>query len=155
MANTPHYRLADDTPPKRRPVPTRPAPTDEYEPAPDTFFDRVMGSNPFLIILAVVVLTWVVLGLLAMKWPVVGLALVLAGLATIVVGQIYLYALIFHEGGTQHGLLSFFCDWYRLIYLHMNIELTLKPNLIMGCGLFMILTGAFTFLSSLRHAATP
>ncbi len=154
MANDPHYRLADDPPPKRRPVPIRSdSPADEFEPVQHSLFSRVMGANPFPILIGVVVLTWVGLGLLAMKWPVVGLVLVAAGLLTVFVGKVYLHALIFHEGGTRHGLLSVFSDWYRLFYLHGNIELTLKPNIVMGCGLLMALTGLFTFLSSMRHGA--
>lgn len=156
MAKDPHYRLADDPLPKRRPVPVRNNdPTDEYEPVQDSFWARVMASDPFPILIGVVVLTWVSLGLLARKWPEVGFVLVLAGFVTIVVGQIYLYMLIYREDGAEKALLSFFCKYYRMFYLFQNIELTLKPNIITGCGLLMILTGLFTFISTVRHAATP
>jgi hypothetical protein len=155
VANDPHYRLADDPLPKRRRAPVRTdAPTDDDEPAQDSFLARVMASDPFLIIIGVVVVTWVGLGLLAAKWPVAGFVLVAAGFVTIVVGQVYLYALIYREDGAEKALLSFLCKWYRMFYLFQNIELTLKPNVITGCGLLMILTGLFTFLNSVRHA-TP
>jgi hypothetical protein len=145
------YSLAADDKPRKRyvPPPEARADKDENEREPDSFWIRLMTWDPFPVIMFVVVVLWVGLGLSARKWPPMGLVLAGVGLLVCLLGELYLYALIFRDG-TEHGLLSFFFDWYRLIYLHMNIELTLKPTIISLSGLFMILTGVFVFLNNIK-----
>lgn len=153
MADDPEtYDLKDERPPRRRyvPLPDNPFADDEVDPPRGrSFADKFLVWDPFPLLITVVVLTWVGLGLWARRKPAVGLALAAAGLATVLVGEIYLYALIVRESGAVGGLLSFFFDWYRLIYLHMNLELTLRPKVIVFCGVLMVVTGLFTFV---KHA---
>ncbi len=126
------------------------SPADEEDPPREgSFAEKFMLWDPFPLLITVVVLTWVGLGLWARRKPAVGLVLAGAGLVTVLVGEIYLYALIVRESGIAGGLLSFFFDWYRLIYLHMNMELTLRPNVIVFCGVLMVVTGLFSFV---KHA---
>lgn len=63
------------------------------------------------------------------------------------VGQIHLCALIF-QNGYERGVLLFFFDWSRLIYLHFNIE----PTVISLTGLFGALAGVFAFINNARPA---
>jgi hypothetical protein len=46
--------------------------------------------------------------------------------------------------------LSLVSKWHRLFYLHQNPELTWRPMVVTGCGLLMILTGVFLFLSQIK-----
>jgi hypothetical protein len=108
-----------------------------------------MTWDPFPAIMLVSLLLWVALGLLARKWPPMGLVLCGVGLLVCLVGQLYLYALIFQDG-YEHGILSFQFDWYELMYLHFNIELTLRPTVISLTGLFMSITGIFVFINNAR-----
>jgi hypothetical protein len=145
------YGLASDEKPRRRFVP----PAESRPPRKprlrrrEPFLARVMQWDPFPAIMLVSVLLWIALGLFARKWPPMGLVLCVVGLLVCLVGQIYLYALIFQDG-YEHGILSFLFDWYRLVYLHFNIELTLKPTVISLTGLFMSITGIFTFINNAR-----
>ncbi|MCI0703274.1 MAG: hypothetical protein L0241_19525, partial [Planctomycetia bacterium] len=129
------YSLADDDKPRGGYVPppeARPeSDEEEVEREPDSFWIRIMVWDPFPLIMVVAILLWVGLGLSARRWPPMGLVLAGVGLLVILLGQLYLYALIFRDG-YEHGILSFFFDWYRLIYLSYNIELTLKPMIISG-----------------------
>lgn len=139
------YGLADgEPPPPRKYVPIEDRrDDDDEEPPEETPVTRLMMWDPFPLLITVVVLTWVGLGLWARRTPAVGFALATAGLLTIVVGEIYLYAIIVRESGIEGGLLAYFFDWYRLIYLHMNIELTLRPSIVVFCGFLMVVTGVF------------
>ena len=144
------YELATDDKPRGRYVPP-PESRPERKPRRrrrEPFLARVLQWDPFPVIMLVSVLLWVALGLFARKWPPSGLILCVVGLLVCLVGQIYLYALIFQDG-YEHGLLSFLFDWYMLIYLHFNIELTLKPSVIKLTGLFMMLTGIFVFINNI------
>jgi hypothetical protein len=148
------YGLATDDKPRGRYVPpeARPERKARRRTRREPFFTRVMQWDPFPAIMLVSVLLWLALGLFARKWPPMGLVLCGAGLIVCLVGQIYLYALIFQDG-YEHGILAFFFDWYRLIYLHFNIELTLKPTIISLTGLFMSLTGIFVFINNAKPHA--
>ena len=149
------YGLATDDTPRGRYVP----PPEARSAAPrrrqrrDPFWLRVTQWDPFPVIMLVSVLLWVALGLAARKWPPMGLVLCGVGLLVCLLGQIYLYALIFRDG-YEHGILAFFFDWYRLVYLHFNIELTLKPTVISLTGLFMSLTGVFVFINNAKPPGT-
>jgi hypothetical protein len=149
------YTLANDDEPRGGYVPPPESRYDEEqaerdrEREPESFWVRVMAWDPFPAIMLVSVLLWVAMGLTARKWPPMGLVLGGVGLLVVLVGQLYLYALIF-QGGYEHGILSLLFDWYRSIYLHFNIEITLKPMLISGTGLLMMLTGVFMFISKVK-----
>jgi hypothetical protein len=143
------YGLTDDKP-RGRYVP--PPEARRKRPRPqrrEPFLARVMQWDPFPAIMLVSVLLWVALGLSARKWPPMGLVLGVVGLLVCLVGQIYLYALIFQDG-YEHGILAFFFDWYRFIYLQFNLEITPKPMVISLTGLFMSLTGIFVFINNAR-----
>jgi hypothetical protein len=143
------YALSDDDAPRPRYEP--PAESDADAPArrDDPFWVRLMEWDPFPLLMFVVVVLWVGLGLAARRWPAAGLGLAGAGLLVCLLGQLYLYALIFRDD-PQHALLSFVSKWYRLVYLHFNIELTLRPTIVTGCGVLMVLTGVFVFLNNAK-----
>jgi hypothetical protein len=143
------YDLTTDDKPRGRYVPPPESrPERKRRVRREPFWARVMAWDPFPVIMLVSVLLWVAMGLFARKWPPMGLILFVVGLLVCFVGQLYLYALIFQEG-YEHGILSFLFDWYKFIFLQFNIELTLKPSIIMLTGLFMSLTGMFVFLNNI------
>jgi hypothetical protein len=145
------YGLATDDQPRGRYVPPPEARPDEKprRKRRDPFLMRLMQWDPFLAIMLVSVLLWVAMGLGVRKWPPMGLILCGVGLLVCLIGQIYLYALIFQDG-YEHGILAFFFDWYRFIYLQFNLEITPKPMVISFTGLFMSLTGIFVFINNAK-----
>lgn len=145
------YALAKDTPRGRFVPPPESRPEKPRHPRRESFRVRVMQWDPFPLIMFVSVLLWVALGLSARKWPPMGLVLGVVGLLVCLVGQLYLYALIFQDG-YEHGILALLFDWYRFLYLQFHIDMTLKPTAISLTGLFMSLTGAFVFINNARPA---
>jgi hypothetical protein len=146
------YSFSDRPPPKRKFVP-RPRrrfdPDDGDEPAGDRS-DPWWAFDWFWPALLVAGILWVGLGLPAMKWHWVGLGLVAAGLAVIAFGQFYLYMTIREQDGWETAMLAYLFSWHRLLYLHQNIELTLKPNVLSLVGVLMAVTGIGLFLIGLR-----
>jgi len=143
MAMSGEYRLSDEEPPKRRHVPLPPQFDDEdAEPEPESLLARIMARDPFPWMLGASVLIWVGLGLASRKWPPLAFVLIAAGTVVFTLGQVYLYVLIYLES-PQDALLSFLSGWYRQFYLWQNPELALKPVLLSGVGILMIVTGSF------------
>ncbi len=118
----------------------------------DPFWVRLMEWDPFPLIMVVAVALWLGLGLGARHVPWLAAVLTAAGVCVFVLGQVYLYALIFRDDA-RHGILSLLSDWYRSAYLHFNIELTWKPIVISGTGVLMVLTGTFGALSRAKLPA--
>ena len=147
------YRLSDDPPPKRkyRPMPGVRA---SSERGPDEFdkpvLKRFLGADPFPWALAVCAIVWLGLGLGARAWLGCAGLLVLAGLATVVLSQLWLYLSIFLDD-VEAGILSLMWGWYRVIYLYMNPELAWRPSLVAAVGLLMMLTGMGLGIHGLRR----
>jgi hypothetical protein len=133
------YRLSDDPPPKRRYRPM-PGTGPSKPPAEDSLLRRFIGHDPFPWVLAVCVLVWVGLGLGSRSHPELAWALVVAGIVVVVLSEVYLYVSIFEENRAS-GVFSFLSNWYRLIYLHMNPEIGLRPTVLAIVGLLMCFTG--------------
>ena len=138
------YRLSRDPPPGRRyrPMPGVRASSDRE---PDDFdrpaLRRLFGTDPFPWALALGVLIWIGLGLGARVTPVCALLLGLAGLAVIVLSQVWLYLSIFMDD-VEAGIWSLISGWYRVFYLYSNPELAWRPAMLGGVGVLMLLTGA-------------
>ncbi len=143
------YGFADPPPPRRRFVPRPKRRFDDDEPASERG-DPWWAFDWFWPALFVGLGLWVGLGLPAMKWPVAGVLLAAAGLLVMAFGQFYLYMLIREQGGWQQAVLAYLFSWHRFLYLHQNIELTLKPNVLCGLGFLMTVTGVGLFLTGLR-----
>jgi hypothetical protein len=149
------YALQDDETPAPRYIPLpgtdpdAPEPGEERDREPEPFGIRLMKWDPFPLVMILSVLLWVGLGLAARRWPPMGLVLVGVGFLVFVIGRVYLYALIYRDD-PMHGFLSFMFSWYRVLYLHFNLELTVRPTIISGCGLLMMLTGVFVFLNNAK-----
>jgi len=137
------YQLSDESKPKRRyrPMPGVKASSDRE---PDEFdkpvLKRFLGNDPFPWAVVLCVLMWVGLGLAASRiHPAFAGLLFLAGMAVIVLSQVWLYASIFLED-LEAGVLSFVCGFYRIAYLYQNPDLTWRPGVLTVMGLLMIVT---------------
>ena len=144
------YSFADPPPPKRRFVPrarrrfvdgedSSPQPAEPWQ-AFDWFWPALFVS----------VGLWVGLGLLAANWHGIGWVLAAVGLAVVAFGQFYLYMLVREQDGWEQALLTYLFSWHRFLYLHQNIEMTLKPKVLSAIGLLMVLTGIGLALVGLR-----
>lgn len=137
------YRLSDELPPRRRyrPMPGIRASSDRE---PDGFdkpaLKRFFGTDPFPWALVLCVLVWVGLGLGTRQWAPCSVLLAIAGLAVIVVSQVWLYLSIFFDDA-RDGFLAFVCGWYRTFYLYSNPELAWRPGLLAFVGFLMMITG--------------
>jgi hypothetical protein len=147
------YRLSDEPPPKRRYRPMKGF-RGSSERDPDEFdqpaLKRFLGTDPFPWALALCVLIWVGLGLGARATLVCAVFLGLAGLAVIVLSQLWLYLSIFMED-REAGFLSLISGWYRVFYLYMNPELAWRPSLLALVGLLMMITGFGLGISHLHR----
>lgn len=148
------YGFADAPPPKRKFIPRPRRPFDDYDepasgrdPGPDPWW----AFDWFYPALFISLVLWIGLGLIAMKWPPVGIALGIAGLIVIAFGRFYLFMIIREQDGLEQGLLVFLSRIHSYLYLYQNIEITLKPNILSGVGLLMVLTGMGLTLGGLRH----
>ena len=83
---------------------------------------------------------WIGLGLGARVSPVCSGLLVVAGIATIVLSQVWLYLSIYTDDRAS-GILSLISDWYCTIYLWANPEVAWRPSLLALVGLLMTITG--------------
>ena len=101
---------------------------------------RFFGTDPFPWALALCVVIWVGLGLGARATPICSGVLVVAGIATIVLCQVWLYLSIFMDDRAA-GILSLISDWYCTLYLWANPELSWRPSLLALVGLLMTITG--------------
>jgi hypothetical protein len=142
------YGLADDPPPPRRryrPMPGARASSErpEEEPALRRFF----GLDPFPWVLAICVLVWIGLGLVARQVPPVGFVLVGVGLLVCLLSQVWLYLSIY-ETDQDSFFWSLLSGWYRLFYLYMNPELVWRPSVLALVGILMALTGIGIFMNS-------
>ncbi len=137
------YGMADDPPPKRRfrHMPGASGHNNIESRSDDRpTLRKFIGHDPFPWVLALCVLVWVGLGLGARRYPMLGFGLVGAGLIVILLSQIWLYISIY-EDDRKSALLSFLFNWYRLIYLYMNPELTWRPTVLAIVGVLMCFTG--------------
>jgi hypothetical protein len=151
MSDDPNtYSFADPPPPKRRFVPRPKRRFDDDDDSPPERSEPWWSFDWFWPALLVALGLWIGLGLLTMKWPRMGIGLVVAGLAVAAFGQFYLYMLIREQDGWEQALLAYLFSWHRFLYLHQNIEMTLKPNVLSGIGLLMTFTGIGLFLVGLR-----
>jgi hypothetical protein len=146
------YRLADEPPPKRR-YRAMPGVKASSEREPDQFDEpalkRFFGTDPFPWALILCVLIWVGLGLGSRVTPICAGVLVLAGLATVLLSQFWLYLSIFFDD-PDYGFLAFISGWYRMFYLYSNPEVVWRPALLSLVGVLMTLTGAALGISHLR-----
>lgn len=149
MADDPDlYRFADDGPPpaRSRPVPLPNNEPHELAPPPTG------GRDPFLPVLGGVAVAWVGLGLAAEQWPEAGLLLAVAGGLVYAGGKLYLQ-LMLSRGDPRHGLLSYYSPRYRAFRRERNIALSVRPMVLGGAGLLMVLTGVVLFLKHAIRAA--
>jgi hypothetical protein len=146
------YRLSDGPPPRRRYRPMMGF-RGSSERGPDEFdrpaLKRFLGTDPFPWALALCVVVWVGLGLGARVTPISALVLGIAGLAVIILSQLWLYLSIFMDD-SQAGVISLLCGWYRMFYLYMYPELAWRPSLLAFVGLLMTITGFGLGISHLR-----
>ena len=147
------YRLSDDPPPKRkyRPMPGARASSDRE---PDEFdkpvLKRFLGTDPFPWALALCVVIWIGLGLGTRTWIGFAPLLILAGIATMVLAQLWLCLSIF-EDDREAGIFALFSSWFRAIYLHMYPELAWRPTVLMAVGALMMFTGMGLGINHLRQ----
>jgi hypothetical protein len=145
------YGFSDPPPPKRRFVPQRRRSRfDEYDEPTNSSAVAWWSFDWFWPALLAAGFLWVGLGLPAMKWAVVGLVLAAAGLLVAAFGQFYLYMLIREQDGWEQAMLSYLFSWHRLMYLHQNMDITLKPTVLSAVGVLMTFTGVGLFLLGLR-----
>lgn len=141
------YEFADPPPPKRRvPRPKRRRRDDDPPDRGEAWWE----FDWFWPALLAALILWVGLGLPAMKWHWVGVALAVAGLLVVAFAQFYLYMVIREQDGWETAILAYLFGWHRLLYLHQNIEITLKPNVLSVVGFLMTATGVGLFLMGLR-----
>jgi hypothetical protein len=137
------YRLSHDPPPGRRYRPM-PGVRASSERGPDEFdkpvLKRFLGTDPFPWALALCVVVWVGLGLGARAWVGCAGLLVIAGLVTVVLSQLWL-CLSIYEDDRVSGILALVSDWFRSLYLHMYPELAWRPTLLAVVGVLMVFTG--------------
>jgi hypothetical protein len=148
------YRLAKDAPPVRRRY--RPMPGDKAssernddDPYDQPVLKRFMGADPFPWALAMCVLTWVILGLIARHDYWIGLVMVGVGFGVCIGSQIWLYVSIFMDD-REAGILSLISGWYRVFYLYMNPELAWRPTLLTLVGALMAFTGIALFVNNAK-----
>lgn len=139
------YELKDDEPPRSVSFPGKKRSRIRKHHR-DPFLIRLMDWDPFPPIMISAVIAWIGLGLGSRHWPWMSFVLTAVGFFVVVLGQVYQFALIFRDD-TTHGIFSMLSGWYRAFYLQANQELTWKPIVISICGLMMILTGTFGWLS--------
>jgi hypothetical protein len=145
------YGFSDPPPPKRRFVPRRRRSRfDEYDAPTNSSAAAWWSFDWFWPALLVAGMLWVGLGVPAMKWPWVGLVLAAAGLLVAAFGQFYLYMLIREQDGWEQAMLAYLFSWHRLVYLHQNIDITLKPTVLSVLGVLMTATGVGLFLLGMR-----
>lgn len=147
------YRLSQDPPPKRRYRPM-PGVRSSSEREPDEFdkpaLKRFLGADPFPWALALCVLVWIGLGLGTKVWVGCAVLLMVAGLMTVVLSQVWLYLSIFMDD-IEAGVLSLLFGWYRLFYLYMNPEFAWRPSVLAAVGFLMMLTGIGLGLSHVSN----
>ena len=147
------YRLSDDPPPKRRYRPM-PGVRASSEREPDEFdkpvLKRFLGTDPFPWVLALAVIVWIGLGLGTRVWLGCAGLLVVAGIATMVLAQLWLCLSIF-EDDRGAGIFALVSDWFRSIYLYMYPELAWRPSLLTAVGALMMFTGLGLGISGLRR----
>jgi hypothetical protein len=137
------YRLSDDPPPKRkyRPMPGVRA---SSEREPDEFdqpvLKRFLGTDPFPWALALCAVVWIGLGLGTRVWVGCAGVLVVAGVVTVILSQLWL-CLSIYEDDRVSGFLALVSDWFRSMYLHMYPQLAWRPTLLAVVGLLMMFTG--------------
>ena len=146
------YKLSDDPPPRRRYRPM-PGVRASSERGPDEFdkpvLKRFLGTDPFPWALALCAVVWIALGLGARVWVGCAGLLVIAGIATVILSQLWLCLSIF-EDDRGAGIFALVSEWFRSIYLHMYPELAWRPTLLAVVGLLMMFTGLGLGINGLR-----
>ena len=147
------YRLSDDPPPRRK-YRAMPGVRASSEREPDEFdkpvLKRFLGADPFPWALALSVVVWVGLGLGTKAWGGCAALLILAGIATMFLAQLWLCLSIF-EDDRAAGIFALVSDWFRSMYLHMYPELAWRPSVLMVVGALMMFTGIGLGVSGLRR----